>query len=183
MMRDTPLIVNLFGGPSCGKSTTASGVHHNMKLLHLDVMLVLEYAQELTLEENFHALGDQTRILGEQHGRIRRMDGKVDCVITDSPFIMGLVYGHDSTKPPPKSFETYVVDLFGQYDNMNFYIERGNGPYRRVGRYHTMEQALEKDKQILDLLEKHHIPFEMVKSDGTCMMEVLIRVVNKLRNG
>lgn len=181
-MRVSPLIVNLFGGPSCGKSTAASGVHYHMKMLHIDVQLVLEYAQELTFEENFHALSDQTRILGEQHSRIRRVEGKVDCVINDSPFIMGLVYSVDSVKPPPKSFDSYIVDLFNQYDNMNFYLERGNGTYRKVGRYHSREQALEKDKQILDLLAKHNIPYEVVTSDGTCVMEIMMRVVNKLRS-
>lgn len=181
-MRDTPLVVNLFGGPSSGKSTTAAGVYFNMKMLHIDVQLVLEYAAELTFEEHFNALDDQTGILGEQHRRIRRLEGKVDCVITDSPFPMGLVYGNDSSRPPPETFEAYVVELFNQYDNMNFLLERGNGKYRKVGRYHTEEQAFEKDSQILELLSKNDIPYDTVKSDGTCVMEVMIRVVNKLRN-
>ena len=180
-MRETPLVVNLFGGPGSGKSTTAAGVFFNMKMLHIEVELVLEYARELTFEENFYRLSDQTDILGEQHKRIRRLEGKVDCVVTDSPFLMGITYGHDSNKPPPVTFEPYVVDLFGQYDNLNFYLERGNGPYRKVGRYHTEEQAFEKDEQIKGILSKHSIPHTVVKSDGTAVQEVLIRVVNKLR--
>ena len=180
-MRDRPLIVNLFGGPGSGKSTTAAGVFYNMKMLNLNVQLVLEYAQELTFEEHFHALNDQTRILGEQHKRIHRLEGKVDCVVTDSPFLMGIVYGRDSSCPPPPTFEPYVADLFGQYDNMNFYLERGNGEYRKVGRYHTKRQAYEKDRQILSLLEEYEIPFTKVKSDGTCVQEIMIRVVNRLR--
>ncbi len=182
-MRETPLIVNLFGGPSSGKSTTAAGVYFNMKMLHIDVQLVLEYAAELTFEEHYSALNDQTRILGEQHRRIRILEGKVDCVITDSPFLMGLVYGPDSPKPPPETFEPYVLDLFNQYDNMNFFLERGNGEYRKVGRYHSEEEALVKDAQILEILKKDKVPFDFVKSDGTCVMEVMMRVVNKLRGG
>lgn len=182
-MRDTPLIVNMFGGPGSGKSTTAAGVYYNMKMLHIDVQLVVEYAQELTFEEHFHALKDQTRILGEQHKRIRRLEGKVDCVITDSPFLMGIAYMAYSNKPPPASFVPYVVDLFGQYDNMNFYLERGNGPYRKIGRYHSEEEAYEKDIEIRGLLDTHNVPYEIVKSDGTCVQEILIRVVNRLRQG
>lgn len=181
-MRETPLIVNLFGGPGSGKSTTAAGVYYNMKMLHLDVQLVLEYAAELTYEEHFNALNDQTEILGEQHKRIRRLEGKVDCVVTDSPFLMGIVYGRENTVPQPKSFEMYVADLFKKYDNVNFYLERGNGPYRQVGRYHTEEEAFLKDKQIHGLLEELDINFDKVKSDGTCVQEILIKVVNLIRS-
>ncbi len=182
-MRETPLVVNLFGGPGCGKSTTAAGVFYNMKMLHMNVQLVLEYAQELTFEEHFHALNDQTQILGEQHKRILRLEGKVDCVITDSPFLMGIVYGPDSKKPPPGPFNDYVSSLFGQYDNLNFFLERGNGEYRKVGRYHSRKQAYEKDKQIKGLLEEYEIPFTTVRSDGTCVMEILMRVMHRLRDG
>ena len=181
-MRETPLIVNLFGGPGSGKSTTAAGVYYNMKMLHIDVQLVLEYAAELTFEEHFNALNDQTEILGEQHKRIRRLEGKVDCVVTDSPFLMGIVYGRENRKPQPPSFEAYVADLFNKYDNVNFYLERGNGPYRQVGRYHTEEEAFLKDRQILELLNDLGIDYMTVKSDGTCVQEILIRVVNLLRS-
>ncbi len=181
-MRDTPLVVNLFGGPGSGKSTTAAGVYYNMKMLHLDVQLVLEYAAELTFEEHFNALNDQTEILGEQHKRIRRLEGKVDCVVTDSPFLMGIVYGKENRVPQPASYDAYVADLFNKYDNVNFYLERGNGPYRQVGRYHTEEEAFRKDRQILELLDGLDIDYIKVKSDGTCVQEILIRVVNLLRS-
>lgn len=175
--------MNLFGGPSSGKSTTAAGVFYNMKMLHLNVELVTEFARELTFEENFTILSDQSSILGEQHKRIRRLVGQVDCIVTDSPFVMGLVYGRDSDRPPPDSFEPYVVDLFNQYDNMNFFLERGNnGGHHMTGRYHNAEESRNKDKQILDLLQGYNIPYDTVRSDGTCVQEILIRVVNKLRD-
>ena len=44
-------VINLFGGPGCGKSTTAADLFARMKLRGLSVELVTEYAKDVVWDE------------------------------------------------------------------------------------------------------------------------------------
>ncbi len=52
-------VVNLFGGPSAGKSTTAAGVFALLKLHDLRSELVTEFAKDLTWEKREKTLNNQ----------------------------------------------------------------------------------------------------------------------------
>lgn len=52
------LIVNLFGQPSCGKSTNSARLFAMLKDLNINCELVTEYAKELTWEERHRTLSD-----------------------------------------------------------------------------------------------------------------------------
>ena len=180
-MRDSPLIINLFGGPGSGKSTAAAGVFYHLKMLHVNVELVLEFARELTHEKRHTALDNQPYIFGEQLHRMHRLFGETDAIITDSPLINSLVYLKDNGAPIKNSFESLILDSYRSMDNMNFYIQRGNGPYKKEGRLQDENEALEVDTVILDLLEKYKISFESIKSDGSSVQEILLHAVPELR--
>jgi len=49
-------VINLFGGPGCGKSTAAAGLFHLMKSNHMSVELVNEFAKEIVWENNLVTL-------------------------------------------------------------------------------------------------------------------------------
>ena len=88
-------VINLFGGPGCGKSTTAAGLFHLMKLNEMNVELVTEYAKDLTWEERFGTLAnDQLYVFAKQQKRLQVLKNKVRYVVTDSPLILGLSYKH-----------------------------------------------------------------------------------------
>ena len=86
------IVINLFAGPGCGKSTTASGVFSELKRIGVNCEYVQEYAKDLVWGKNFKALSNQIHVYGEQHNRIFRLKGEVDVIITDSPPVMGMVY-------------------------------------------------------------------------------------------
>jgi len=59
------LIVNLFGGPSSGKTTMAAGLFCLLKMHGIDCELVTEFAKDLVWEERFKTLKNQQYIFGK----------------------------------------------------------------------------------------------------------------------
>lgn len=173
-----PIIVNLFGGPSSGKSTTAAGLFHKLKMQGVNCEIVTEFAKHMTWKEDFNTLRNQVYVHAKQHDRMFHLVDKVDVIITDSPTIMGLIYCDWNVFP--KSFEALVVDLFNeQGENMNYLLRRSK-PYQTAGRTQTEDEAKEKDWQIVDLITRHEIDCHMVPGDETAVDRILEQVNEKL---
>lgn len=154
-------VINLFAGPGAGKSTTAAGLFFELKTRDIKCELVTEYAKDMTYEKRQNTLQDQLYMLAKQNQRIKRLQGVVDFVITDSPLIIGLAY-----LPPNyyKNFKPLVFELFNSYDNENFFIFRTK-KYQEYGRNQTEEQAREKDNIILGLLKESGNGFTVLPGD------------------
>ena len=86
------LVVQLFGGPGASKSTTATGVFHELKKLGHNCEYVPEFAKSLVWAERHRDLDLQPYITISQWREVAILDGKVDIVITDSPILLGCVY-------------------------------------------------------------------------------------------
>lgn len=147
-------VINLLGGPGCGKSTTASGLFYYMKLKGLKVELVREYVKDAVYEER-NIFDDQVYIFAKQNRRQAILKDKVDWIVTDSPLLLSAVYAPVNYY---KSFPLLCIQAFEEYDNYNFFIQR-NKPYSTQGRYHTYEQALETDKKVIKMMEEYNMPF------------------------
>lgn len=143
------IVINLAGGPGAGKSTTAAGLFHMMKLAGYRVELVTEYAKELVYEKR--SLDDQLYILAKQNKRLSRLSDHVDFAITDSPLFLSIVY---SKQGPRSLFGAFVLSMYHSYINELFYIKRVK-PYASYGRTQTEEGAKEKDGEILTLIQDH----------------------------
>ncbi len=175
-----PIIVNLFGGPSSGKSTTAAGIFHKLKMQGINCEIVTEFAKHMTWKEDFNTLKNQVYVHAKQHDRMFHLVDKVDVIITDSPTIMGLIYCDWDIFP--KSFETVVVDLFNsQGDNLNYLLRR-SAPYQTAGRSQTEEEAKEKDWQIVDLISRHNLDCYMVVGDESAVDRILEQINERLEN-
>ena len=83
-MKNT-LVVNLFGGPGCGKSTLMAGIFHQLKIQGYDCEMVTEFAKDIVWEERTELLKEQIYVFTNQNYRLFRVNGKVDIIITDSP--------------------------------------------------------------------------------------------------
>lgn len=156
-----PKTINLFGGPGSGKSTAAAGLFRELKLRGENCELVTEFAKHMTWKEDFNTLKNQIYVHAKQHDRMFHLDGKVDIIVTDSPTIMGLIYC--DWERFPKSFETLAKDLFDQADNLCYFLERTE-QYQQAGRSQSAEEARQKDLDIIELLERHRIPFKKVRT-------------------
>lgn len=150
------LVVNMFAGPGAGKSTTAAAVFAKLKRSYYNVELTTEYAKDLVWEERHKMFGEQDYILAQQNKRLRRLVGKVDIVVTDSPLLLCLSYIPENYYI--SSFRQFVWDVFSSYNNLNIYIDREKG-YVAHGRNQKPEDALELDDQTLHILQAYKVPF------------------------
>ena len=86
-------VINLYGGPGSGKSTTAAGLYYRMKMAHHNVELVTEYAKDLVYADRLEGMLDQQEyIFAKQNNRLHRLRNKTDWVVTDSPILLSTVY-------------------------------------------------------------------------------------------
>lgn len=141
-------VINLTAGPGAGKSTTAAGLFHIMKLAGEKVELVLEYAKDLTYEKAWSKLENQWYVTGKQDARLRRLLGQVDWIITDSPLPISIAYARGPFGEP--WFHDSVWNLFNTYDNFTVYIEREKA-YQPYGRSQSEDEAREIDVRLRDL--------------------------------
>lgn len=164
------IVVNIFGGPGAGKSTTAAGLFYKMKQKGLNVELVTEYAKDMTWEGRMNILGDQLYVLAKQQRRVARLVGKVDYVVTDAPFFLGLVYMEPDYL---RTFEPLVLEAWDRYENHCFMLNRKNIQFQEVGRNQDAKQALEIDNKLHRLLNSRRIPFTEVVTSDTAVDEIL----------
>jgi tRNA uridine 5-carbamoylmethylation protein Kti12 len=154
-------VINIFGGPGAGKSTTAAGLFFEMKKRQIQVELVTEYAKDMTWEQRHNVLSDQLYILAKQNRRVQRLVGQVDWVITDSPLLLGLVY---KTHGYFETFDDFVMEVFESYDNHNILISR-DFEYQASGRNQTAEEAVEVDGVVKNMLDDYGVPYMKVTND------------------
>jgi hypothetical protein len=148
-------VVNFFGGPGCGKSSYASGLFHHMKITGRSVEYVPEVAKDYTWEGRHQMLTEQDYIFAKQNNRLRRLVGQVECVVSDSPLLLGLMY---MPADFPASFKTFVIDAFRSYNNVNILLTR-SFRYVAAGRNQTEEEAALIDRNLELFLQENDIRY------------------------
>ena len=165
-------VINVFGGPGSGKSTTAAGVFYHMKCAGVEVELVQEYAKDMVWEGRHNILEDQIYIFAKQQRRIARLKNHgLQWVVTDSPIPLGLCY----TKPEDQSdaFQDLVMQVFNSYDNHNFYLSR-NVQYNPIGRNQKTEQeAVQVDDKVKHMLMHNQIAHMNVLGGPSAVHDIL----------
>jgi hypothetical protein len=167
-------IINLWGGPGTGKTTTASELFVALKKLGYNVEMNREYIKDWVWEKRELKEGDQSYLLTKQARKERiYMLEDVDFIISDCPVGMIAAYGmlwDLCEKHIPVCWSLYRQHedfaIRHGYQNINFFLKRTK-TYNPKGRYQTEEVAdqvssdLErfhkawlKDGQILDCDEK-----------------------------
>ena len=152
-------VINLFGGPGCGKSTGAAYIFSLLKMKGMNVELVTEFAKDKTWEHNSKALTCQPYVFGKQSYRMDRCADEVDIIITDSPLFLSAMYNFDSNIEP--EFTQTVIKKFNEFENYNFFLKRLK-EYNPKGRNQTEEEARELDNKIKTNLNKFNIEYEEV---------------------
>ena len=91
-MNKQTIVVNLYGQPSCGKSTGAAYIFSQLKMRGIDTELVTETAKDIVWEHNDTALTNQLYILGLHSQRFWRLRNQVRVIVTDSPILLTEIY-------------------------------------------------------------------------------------------
>lgn len=159
-MEKDALIVNLFGGPGVGKSTTAAGMFSLLKLHDVDCEIITEYAKDLVWEERSKTFKDQQYLFAKQHHRIWRVRDKVDIVITDCPLMLSPMYGERYGTGSPE-FDANVVSVVQGFKNCNIVLQRTK-KYNQNGRNENEDQARDVDRAIRHTLEKNNMTWKEV---------------------
>jgi hypothetical protein len=176
-------VINLFAGPGVGKSTIAAGIFYELKCKGISCELSGEVAKDKVWENNTEALLDQPYIFGKQQHRIRRLYGKVDYIIADSPILLSIAYSHEDSK----NFNDYIIEQHNKYKCINFYIERNlyKEGYEQIGRVQSLSESTQKDNDILEILHNYNISYEYVTGSNSkdIVNQILNIIDNKQKNG
>lgn len=165
-------VINLYGGPGTGKSTTAAHLFALLKLHGYNSELVTEFAKERVWGRDFEVLKDQIYVFGEQQHRIQRLIGKVDYIVTDSPILLSLYYGSHLSE----AFQTLVLETHAKTDSINIFLNRVK-PYNPNGRTQTQEQAEAIDVAIMDVLDANLIETSVVTADSGAAWTILSEIL------
>lgn len=140
-----PIVINFYGGPGTGKSTTAARIFYELKIRGISCELVTEYAKRKVWEGNTTSLGNQLYISAKQLYSMWTVSKHVQVIVTDSPIILGMIYGNDSLLDP------ILVREYHTYTNIDIFLVRTT-KYDPQGRYQTEADAKKIDGRIRQLL-------------------------------
>jgi adenylate kinase family enzyme len=150
------IVINLLAGPGVGKSTFAARLFVALKEYHLNVELVREYPKDLTWEGRQQALMNQVYVFAKQHHMIWVLNDKVDIAIVEGSLINSIAYIQDNPQ-----LKELVLSEYHKFHNLNYYLYRSVA-YQNFGRNQTIEEAIQKDDEILQILDENHIEYKKI---------------------
>lgn len=175
-------VINLYGGPGTGKSTTAAGLYHKLKINHISAEIVTEFAKDLVYEERLkHMLDQQEYIFAEQNRRLHRLRDKVDYAIIDSPLLLSNVYVNDDWCCA-SAFKQLVTCTYDSYDNINFVLSRPD-EFQEYGRDHTKEESEAIDNKVEEVLIDGGYKFMNIKTDDDTVDNIIKNILLKKITG
>ena len=107
-------------------------------------------------------LKDQKFVTDGQYERLNRLRGKVDVIVTDSPLLLGQVYGKKSID---KDYKDEIRKRYDSFDNYNAFIVRGKN-FTQKGRVHNLEESKQLDADVLQMLSDNKIFHGYYKQDN-----------------
>jgi tRNA uridine 5-carbamoylmethylation protein Kti12 len=162
-------VINIIAGPGAGKTTICALLFYELKIRKHVTEYVQEYAKTLVWKKDFDILNNQYLVTTEQYKLFKTMIGQVDYVVTDGSLLHGLYYNRyniHNTSNVEKT-EQLILDCFGQFNNINIFLERGTSyPYETQGRIQTEEEAKEIDNILKHLLRLHKISYITLTADN-----------------
>jgi len=171
------LVVNLIGGPCSGKSTVAAELFARLKKMGIHCELVPEYIKERIYEENKTITTHQISIFGMEHYAISNKIGKVDVLIHDGSFINNIIYKNEDNP----EFDALIVSEYHKFNNLDFFIKRGNIEFETYGRIHNLKQSKELDRKILATYL--HYDLKCIEVEARDAVDKIIPILlNKLKD-
>ena len=153
-------VINIFGGPGSGKSTTRAGLFSLLKLEGTLCEEAPEWCKAKVYEENPYVFTDQIYVFAKQRKQLKQLLGKVALVITDSPLLLSITY--DNTYNV--RFAPLVLSEFKSFDNINILLQRTK-VYSEVGRNQNEAQAISIDEKVELELKNYAIPYYQIPGD------------------
>lgn len=155
-------VVNLFAGPGVGKSTTGSVLYGMLSMAGFAAEYVPEFAKFASWAKHEAALSDQVYMFSKQENRLHVLKNhQLDYVIMDGPLPVATLFTPDSYY---RHFEPLVMEVFADYQNVNFFLERNEAlPYRNLGRNENEASARELCLKLEALLDRYAVQRDYLK--------------------
>lgn len=155
--------INLFGSAGAGKSTTALGVAHILKINGYKVEYVSEYAKQLVMSGCQNLLSHQEHVFTNQLFQMNILkDKNLDYIVTDSPLLLSAFYGN-KYNTSTENLEKLVFEHFNKFNNINYFIERIH-EYDPVGRIQSEEESSKDSEDLMRFLNINGTNVKRVKS-------------------
>jgi len=139
--------VNFYAGPGAGKSTVAASVFAELKKNHVNCELITEFAKRKVWEGNIECLNNQLYITAKQQYLMWTVSKHVDVIVTDSPLLLGCIYGNDEL------LNKIIMREYDKYNNIDIFLRRNTDvPYQSNGRMQSLDEAIDKDNEIFDII-------------------------------
>lgn len=161
-MEKKHLVINLIGGPGCGKSTAMAGVFYWLKKHGVNCEIATEYTKDKVWEEDYKAMDDQIYIIGKQFHRISRMIDKVDIVIMDTSLLSSIIYDKNHSE----ALKKLCIEAYNSFNNMVFFVDRGHNAFHQEGRRENFDESRKIDTMYLRLMDELDIPFVKITNDN-----------------
>ncbi len=179
------IIINLYGSPGAGKSTTAFGVMYKLKLKRVNCEFVSEYAKQLVWHKRQNTLACQPYVFGKMLHAFELLSNQVDVIVTDSPLLLSSYYGrrYRSDVYPESSF-TAMEEVALRFNRINFFLERVK-PYVAIGRNETEEESNEvagELKKHLDSVQEHYLPIPGDEAAVDVIVDIIMKVLDERRS-
>lgn len=163
------VILNFYGGPGIGKSTSCAYTFAELKRRSVNAELVREYIKDWVWEGRPIGVYDQIFFLGKQIRKESLVLDKADVIVTDCPVWLCAYYSEKIS--PPKIRRGIDACAQGYYDqakedghrHIGVWLKRATS-YEQSGRWHTESQALEVDSELRPFLEKRGV--ELIESES-----------------
>lgn len=157
-------IINLYGGPGTGKSTSAAHLFYLLKIQNQNAELVREYVKDWAWEGRKININDQIYFLGKQVRKESMLYGKVDWIVTDSPVMMNLYYAQQYCPPTITSgVKSLNLAFYKQaeddgHKHIHVFLKRTK-PYLAEGRYQSEAEARRMDSEVKEMLVNLGVSF------------------------
>jgi nicotinamide riboside kinase len=152
--------INLFGGPCTRKSTLAARIFYDLKSINKNVELVQEHVKTWAYENREISAFDQLFLFSHQlRSEELALRNKVDFVVTDSPILLAICYSKKRGLRSWRSLQEIADDFETDYPSLNIVLSRSTSKYETFGRYESLIEAIEMDKQIRDYLNENNAKF------------------------
>jgi adenylate kinase family enzyme len=168
-----PIMVNLFGGPGIGKTTTAARIFVQLKMLGVETANPEEHAKLAIWKGRPDLLDQQLVILGQSWETLHALSDKVEAVVMDSPLLLCSVYAGNREQP---HFHSTVVDFHRRMPRLNLLLTRAaSRAYTTTGRREDADTARSIDTRIRTALDYHNEPYSELPSGEGVDPDVLDR--------
>lgn len=169
-------IIEIYGGPGCGKSTTAAGLYYQLKLLDKNAELVREYVKKWAWDGILPRHLDQLYITGKQSKAESMLYGKVDFIVTDCPMYMGVIYDAKYNKSfmVEDAVNRFQAESLSQVERHRYMLTRSK-PFNPAGRFCSAEGAAETDQDIVNYLNGRGLEYLRLGGNPATQVDQIIK--------